>query len=226
MRLIRIAILGLALCATAVSARAAELCALFDELTTLQTAAVQQLLMVSALACNEINSYNAFVVAHRSELQKSDRDLHSFFARLKPQTGVDDYNAFKTRIANTYSLLSAQDKGQYCELTEAALQHSQDTRRSLQEFTLAQPVLLTMGYQSCGELVSGETFSVLPPGRRADAPAQDQSVPVSRGVASAPAQEPPRSIQPDSPYLRHYQERPGPGIWRGTEYFYIGDQIR
>src|SRR6185369_7050130 len=45
MRLIRIAILGLALCATAVSARAAELCALFDELTTLQTAAVQQLLM-------------------------------------------------------------------------------------------------------------------------------------------------------------------------------------
>ena len=225
MRVIRIAVLGLALCVTTVSARAAELCALFDEWTTMQTAAVQQLLMVSALACNDVDSYNAFVLAHRSELQKSDRDLHNFFTRLKSQTGVDDYNAFKTRMANTYSLLSAQDKGQYCALTQAALQRSQDPRRSLQDFTLAEPVLLTMGYQSCGDLVSGETFSVLPSGRRADAPAQEQSVPVARGVASAPAQQP-RSIQPDSPYLRHYQERPGPGIWRGTEYFYIGDQIR
>src|SRR5690349_2950783 len=105
MKAIRTVVIGLALCATTVNVRAAEICALFDDVTALQTAAVQQLLMVSALACNEVNSYNGFVIAHQSELQKSDRELQSFFVRRKTQTGIDDYNAFKTRIANTYSLL-------------------------------------------------------------------------------------------------------------------------
>ena len=224
MKAIRTAVIGLALCATTVNVRAAELCALFDDLATLQTAAVQQLLMVSALACNEVASYNGFVVAHQSELQKSDRDLQNFFARLKTQTGSDDYNAFKTRIANTYSLLSAQDKDQYCALTRAALQRSQDRRRSLQEFILTQPALLAIGYQSCGDIVVGGTFSILPPARKVVAPAQAQNAPASRGERT-PAQQP-NQIQPDFRHLRHYQEHRGPGIWRGSDYFYIGDALR
>src|SRR5215467_7437380 len=93
MKAIRTAIIGFALFATTVDARAAEFCARFDDLTTLQTAAVQQSLMVSALACNETASYNAFVLGHQSELQRADRDLQDYFLRANPETGIDDYNA-------------------------------------------------------------------------------------------------------------------------------------
>jgi hypothetical protein len=214
MKAIRAAAIGLALCATTLNARAAELCALFGDLTTLQTAAVQQLLMVSALACNEVDPYNAFVIGHQSELQKSDRDLQSFFARLKTETGVDDYNAFKTRIANTYSLLSAQDKEEYCALTRAALERSQDRTGSLQEFVLSQPFVLAIGYRSCGTTIAGAKFSILPLARAPQAPAQAQKLPSSRTVTNAPAQQTPES--PGASWAIH----------RGTDYFYIGRSLR
>jgi hypothetical protein len=212
MKAIRTAVIALALSATTLNARAAELCALFDDLTTLQTAAVQQVLMVSALACNEAASYNAFVLGHQSELQKSDRDLQNFFSRLKSKTGVDDYNAFKTRIANTYSLLSAQDKEEYCALTKAILERSQDKSTSLQEFMLLQPFVSAIRYQSCGDSVAGGKFTILP--LAAQATTQGLSRSSSPSGASAPAQPP--------------SEASG-GSWtihRGTDYVYTGRSSR
>ena len=164
MKAIRTALIGLALFATTVQGRAAELCALLDDLTALQTAAVQQRLMVSALACNETSAYNAFVLGHQGELQRADAELQSFFTRQNAATGIDDYHAYKTRLANVYSLLSAQHKLEYCAITRAALERSNKNETdSLREFILAQPLVLTVASRSCGDQVSGERFTFLPP---------------------------------------------------------------
>lgn len=163
MKAIRTAVLAFAFFATTVQGRAAEVCALFDDLTALQTAAVQQRLMVSALACNETSSYNEFVLAHQSELQQSDQALQSFFTRRNAATGIDDYHAYKTRLANIYSLLSAQHKAEYCSLTRAALERSnKGATDSLREFILAQPLVLVAS-GSCGDPVDGKKFTFLPP---------------------------------------------------------------
>jgi hypothetical protein len=163
MKAFRTAVLAFAFFATTVQGRAAELCALFDDLTALQTAAVQQRLMVSALACNETASYNEFVLGHQGELQKSDQALQSFFTRQNAETGIDDYHGYKTRLANVYSLLSAQHKEEYCNLTRAALERSKKGEAApLREFILAQPLVLVVASRSCGDPVNGGRFTFLP----------------------------------------------------------------
>ncbi len=223
MKAIRTAIIGFALLATTVDGRAAEFCALFDDLTTLQTAAVQQRLMVSALVCNETSSYNAFVLGHQSELQKADRDLQNFFTRSNSETGFADYNAYKTKLANIYSLLSARDKEKYCELTRAALARSQsgDTQ-SLQEFILAQPLMLPAGNRSCGDSVAGETASILPPAVVPAAAAKPSTFP---SAASTPQQQPRQS--PGAPrYQRRYDGSDRRSSYDRNYYYYLGRSLR
>jgi hypothetical protein len=222
MQAIRTATIVFALLAITVNGRAAEFCALFDDLTTLQTAAVQQRLMVSALVCNETSSYNAFVLAHQSELQKSDRDLQDFFTRLNSESGIDDYSAYKTKLANIYSLLSARDKAKYCELTHAALASSQsgDTH-SLREFILAQPLMLTIGNRSCGETVAGGTVSIAP---NPPAPAYGVRTSASQGAASQNAQQPGQSPVPSWNQRRHqsFDRR----TYDRSDYFYWRQSLR
>ena len=218
MKAIRAAIIGFALCAATVESRAAELCALYGDLTTLQTAAIQQSLMVSALACNEASSYNAFVLGHQKELQKSDRDLQGFFTRLNSATGIGDYHAYKTRLANAYSLLSAQHKEEYCALTRAVFERSQSgSARSLREFILAQPLVFAIGYRSCGELVGGDTFTT-PTVKRT-------SVPASGGVTSGPAQQL-RQAPPAFWDQRRYDGSSRRETRKGSDYFYDGRSFR
>jgi hypothetical protein len=160
MKTIKPAVIAFVLLATTVNGHAAEPCALLDDLTALQTAAVQQRLMVSAFVCNETSSYNAFVLGHQRELQKSDEDLQSFFLRQNMASGIDDYHAYKTRLANAYSLVSAQHKEEYCRLTHTALERSQRGEpNSLREFILAQPLVLVAASRSCGDPVTGEIFA-------------------------------------------------------------------
>ena len=181
MKAIRTAVIAFAFFATTVQGRAAELCALFDDLTALQTAAVQQRLMVSALACNETSSYNHFVLGHQGELQKADEVLQSFFTRQNAGTGIDDYHAYKTRLANVYSLLSAQHKEEYCRLTRAALERSNKGETdSLREFILAQPLVLVVASRSCGVQISGEKYTFLP--AKAPAPLAGQAYDGRRGT--------------------------------------------
>jgi hypothetical protein len=160
MKSIRMAAVGMALVAMTVDGHAAETCALFDDLTTLQIAAVQQRFMISALVCNQTSSYNAFVTGHQGELQRADNDLQAFFIRLNAATGIGDYHAYKTRLANTYSLVSAQHKDEFCTLTRAAMERSQSGEtHSLREFILTQPLAIAIGYRSCGVTVPGEKYT-------------------------------------------------------------------
>lgn len=83
-----------------------------------QTAALQQEMMVAALMCRDVSAYNNFVISHQAALQDSDRALMSFFQQVSPQTAFDDYNFYKTELANTSSLRSVRDP-QFCYRAKA-----------------------------------------------------------------------------------------------------------
>ena len=108
-----VVVVAFAISATAVLA--GPKCARPDEVTAIQAAAVQQQLMVAALYCNDTSSYNAFQTSYNKELNKSDKALLSMFRRLYGwRKGDDEYNAFKTRLANDSSLRSIHDHAGYC----------------------------------------------------------------------------------------------------------------
>lgn len=67
--------------------------------------------MVAALTCHEIRAYNEFVVSHQAALQASDRALMAFFQASNPRGGFDDYNLYKTELANGASMRSIKDGG-------------------------------------------------------------------------------------------------------------------
>lgn len=90
-------------------------CAKSDEVSAIQTAAIQQQLMVAALTCNAIDSFNAFQTGFASELRSSDATLKKMFRRLYAgRQGEAEYHAFKTRLANDSSVRSIHDNAGYC----------------------------------------------------------------------------------------------------------------
>src|ERR1700750_407423 len=82
------------------SAWAGAACIQNEDLTALRATALQQQLMVAGYACKQADAYNKFVESYRPELLKSDAALMAFFIHRNSATGSDDYNAFKTKLAN------------------------------------------------------------------------------------------------------------------------------
>ena len=115
----------------------------------LRTAALQQYLMVAALTCRKVASYNTFVTSHQSELQDSDRALLRYFVGRSAQTGDGDYNAYKTWLANTASMRSLHDP-QFCLIAEAAYSASNDPSKPLLQLVREQPVPIDIADMSCG----------------------------------------------------------------------------
>lgn len=92
----------------------------------LKTADLQQELMVAALTCNDIALYNRFVISYRTQLQRSDQTLQSYFRRAG---SIADYHAYKTRLANQSSLDSLHDP-LYCEKAKTAFDDALDSGKS------------------------------------------------------------------------------------------------
>jgi len=99
-------------------------CARPADMTALQTAAMQQRLMVAALSCDAAQLYNNFVRTYQKELQDSDKALQTYFRRLNGQTGTADYHAYKTRMANSSSMQSIHDISTYCANAKAAFEEA------------------------------------------------------------------------------------------------------
>jgi hypothetical protein len=97
------------------AALAARKCARPKEVTAIQAAAVQQQLMVAALTCHDIASFNAFQTGYARQLRRSDWRLRQMFRRLFRGRGMEHYHAFKTRLANNASMRSIQDNAGYCQ---------------------------------------------------------------------------------------------------------------
>jgi hypothetical protein len=90
-------------------------CARPDEVTAIQTAAIQQQLMVAALYCHEVTRFNEFQTGYSRELRTSDGALLRMFQRLYgPRQGQSEYHSFKTRLANNSSIRSIHDNPEYC----------------------------------------------------------------------------------------------------------------
>ena len=139
---------ALALCMLTGNAWAGASCARPREMTALRIAALQQRLMVAALACHDAADYNRFVVSHQRELQESDRALKSFFLRQDAQNGADDYSAYKTGLANDSSLRSVRDP-RFCRGAKAAFGDEFQRKTSLAELVSQRASLIKTGYESC-----------------------------------------------------------------------------
>jgi hypothetical protein len=104
------------------AALAQSSCAKPEEVSAIQTAAIQQELMVAALTCNEIARFNQFQTGFGPELRASDAKLASMFRRLYgPRRGEAEYHSFKTKLANQSSIRSIHDNPSYCQEAGAML---------------------------------------------------------------------------------------------------------
>jgi hypothetical protein len=94
-------------------------CAKPDEVTAIQASVIQQQLMVAALTCNQITSFNAFQTGFGTELRSSDGVMEKMFKRIYGTgDGEAAYHAFKTRMANDSSIRSIHDNANYCKEAE------------------------------------------------------------------------------------------------------------
>lgn len=144
----RAAVAMAAMIAMTGNALAAEDCIRHEDMTALKAAAVQQHLMVAALSCRATSLYNRFVLSYRGELQASDEALKAFFQRRTG--GEDEYNAFKTRLANASSLGSIGHGRAFCEQAYGAFEAALYADRvSLADFVNRQPVSLDLSYSEC-----------------------------------------------------------------------------
>ncbi len=181
-------------------ARPAGRCAGPSEVSAIQTAAVQQELMVAALTCNQVDNFNSFQTSYSSELRSSDGTLLHMFTRLYGGSkGQAQYHAFKTRLANDSEMRSIHGNQEFCAATTqifaAALAPAKPT---LAEFVSGVPVEETSPVNSC----------------------EIQVATGLQGVQSATLVVPkPRPPQPDDPPMEVAAVAPAPqqgGIKVGT----------
>ena len=132
-------------------------CAQHDEVTAIQTAAVQQQLMVAALTCNEIERFNAFQTGFGPELRSSDARLEHMFKRLYGGgPGEAQYHAFKTRMANDASINSIHDNQAYCHNAAGILAAAlAPTKPALADFVSGITVTETSPVDACEIRVAG-----------------------------------------------------------------------
>jgi hypothetical protein len=180
--------LGLAFSSIVGGAWAGEVCARAQDLTALQVASVQQHLMVAALACNDAGLYNTFVVTYRDDLQASDATLKAFFARLGEATGKSEYDTFKTKLANDYSLNSNRNKT-FCRSALAVFRAALNEKKTtLASFALSQPIAIDHNYRTCGDEVEGGAMTMKPAILASDPPKPPSPVKQENPISSSTAQ--------------------------------------
>ena len=129
---------------------AADRCASPKEYTSLKLAALQQELMVAALTCHEVGSYNRFVLGFRPQLQRSDKAMLAFFKKRDGKRAGDaNYNAYKTKLANDAMLQENSDNEGFCDAARAAFQAAFESRGSLNSWVASQRVSLEIPYEDC-----------------------------------------------------------------------------
>ena len=133
---------------------AAPVCDRPADATALRTAALQQEMMVGALLCKASGAYNEFVLSHRAALQASDRTLMAFFIAQNPRGGFDDYNLYKTELANNASLRALRDM-LFCARVAANFEAA--AGRPLEQVLTSLPNPVGTGNGACRETVAVES---------------------------------------------------------------------
>jgi hypothetical protein len=118
-----VALAGVCLLALTVAAAAApggkpSKCADPSEVSAMQTSAIQQVLMDSALTCGDTarDNYNAFQTRFSKDLQASDKLMLKMFGRVMGgKQGDKAYNLFKTELAAKAELRRTHNHADFCE---------------------------------------------------------------------------------------------------------------
>lgn len=125
---------ALATVAMTTQAFAAGVCSRADETAGVKAEILQQQLMVAAYSCDMAGSYNAFVVNYRPDLIASDEVAQSLFKRVSATKGFDDYQSFKTQMANNFSM-DSQNQDEFCanaqDMFQTAAEHRGESLSAL-----------------------------------------------------------------------------------------------
>lgn len=128
----------------AMAARHTSLCADASEVSALQTSAVQQELMDSALGCGHawVEKFNAFQTTFGPELRRSDRTLLTLFKRIYgPSRGDAEYNLFKTNMASKAEIKRVHGMSDFCSSADLVFAAALGPQKpTLNEFVAGMPV--------------------------------------------------------------------------------------
>jgi hypothetical protein len=124
--------------------RATSRCANTDEVSALQTAAVQQELMDAALGCGEqaVQKFNAFQTSYGAELRRSDKTLLTMFKRIYGSSRGDAaYNLFKTNMASKAEIRRVHGLGDFCSAADLVFAAALTPQKPLlRDFVAGVPV--------------------------------------------------------------------------------------
>jgi hypothetical protein len=116
----------LASLAMTTQAFAGGVCSRAEETAGVKAEVLQQQLMVAAYSCHMEGAYNAFVVSYRPDLIAADGAAQSLFKRASA-SGADDYQTFKTQLANDFSL-DSQNQDDFCDNAGAMFEQAAEHR--------------------------------------------------------------------------------------------------
>ena len=133
---------------------AAGVCTRAQDAMALKTAALQQELMVAALYCNDVAPYNHFVTSYQHELQASDATLMHYFTH--GHGGASAYHAYKTGLANDFSLTGLHGMPAFCAAANASFDAAfGGDSHTLVSFVSMQTVAGTERIRACATTVAG-----------------------------------------------------------------------
>ncbi len=115
----------------------APFCARPVEKTAFQVAALKSRLMVTALACDSSEKYNAFITANRAALLPQEKALSSYFARHYGRRGQTEHDEYITNLANAQSRRRIIDNDRFCRDGQALYADAAAIKAPTQVATLA-----------------------------------------------------------------------------------------
>jgi hypothetical protein len=89
-------------------------CARPAEKQAFQVAALKSRLMVTALACDSSEKYNAFITANRAALLPQERALGAYFQRHYGRRAQTEHDEYITNLANAQSRRRIIDNARFC----------------------------------------------------------------------------------------------------------------
>jgi hypothetical protein len=124
----------------------AEPCARSDEKQAFDVASLKSELMVTAIACQMQDKYNAFVTRYRPELQADERALNHYFSRTGGRHAQQSHDDYITNLANAQSEEGVHQGTQFCQQhmplfdEVMALKNPRDLSAYAVSKSLAQPI--------------------------------------------------------------------------------------
>jgi hypothetical protein len=138
-------------------------CARPDESVALRAAAIQQKLMVAALYSHDVGRYNRFVMSHRKALKQADAELMRYFRRSGG--GEAGYHAYKTRLANAFSMSGIRQQERFCEGARDVFDAAHDAE-SLHALVVSLPDARVGEREDCPEMYEARMGGGLVRGKR------------------------------------------------------------